>query len=206
AGLESSRWHSRRFGFRRHYRVPHAGDFMELHWGDGCQLYVTPVAADEICLVLISRDPRLRIDEALRRFPEVAARLQKAEVTSAEKGSVTATRRLRQVCRGNVALVGDASGSVDAATGEGLCLLFQQAAALADALSAGNLRAYQDAHRRTARHPEFMGRLLLLLDRYRALRHGALAAMFAQPRLFGALLSAHVGQGRALPSPFHVRP
>jgi flavin-dependent dehydrogenase len=206
AGLESSRWHNRRFGFRRHYRVARAPDFMELHWGDGCQLYLTPIAAQEICLVLVSRDPHLRIDDALACFPEVAASLQKAEATSAEKGAVTATRRLRSVCRGNVALVGDASGSVDAATGEGLCLLFQHAAALADALAAGDLRAYQSAHRRTARHPELMGRLLLLLDRYRTLRHGALTTLFAQPRLFAALLAAHVGQGRALPSPFHVRP
>jgi flavin-dependent dehydrogenase len=47
-----------------------------------------------------------------------------------------------------VALVGDASGSVDAITGEGLCLLFQQAVALAAALEAGDLALYQAEHRR----------------------------------------------------------
>jgi 2-polyprenyl-6-methoxyphenol hydroxylase-like FAD-dependent oxidoreductase len=199
AGLESSLWHGRRFGFRRHYRESRADDYMELHWGDGCQLYLTPIAAQEVCLVLISRNPRLRIDEALNRFPEVAARLEQAEPASVEKGAVTATRRLRQVWRGNVALVGDASGSVDAATGEGLCLLFRQAAALADALAEGDLRGYQAAHRHSARRPELMGRLLLVLDRYRTVRHSALAAMFAQPRIFAALLAAHVGRGPALP-------
>ena len=201
ARLESSHWHSRRFGFRRHYRVSRADHYMELHWGEGCQLYLTPIAAQEVCLVLISRNPRLRIEEALQRFPEMAARLKQAKASSAEKGSVTATRRLRQVWRGNVALVGDASGSVDAATGEGLCLLFHQAAALADALAEGDLRGYQAAHRRCARRPELMGRLLLLLDRYRTVRHGALAALFAQPRIFAALLAAHVRQGFALPIP-----
>src|SRR5271163_1633074 len=32
---------SRRFGFRRHYRVAPWTDFMELHWGRRCQVYVT---------------------------------------------------------------------------------------------------------------------------------------------------------------------
>ena len=36
--------------------------------------------------------------------------------------------------RGNVALIGDASGTVDAITGEGLCLAFSQAMVLAECL------------------------------------------------------------------------
>jgi menaquinone-9 beta-reductase len=114
-------------------------DFMEIHWGEGCQLYVTPVGGAEVCVVLISRDHRLRLDHVLPRFPLLARRLAAAGARSSERGGVSASRRLERVCRGNVALVGDASGSVDAITGEGLCLLFQQAVALADSLAAGDL-------------------------------------------------------------------
>ena len=32
-------------------------EFMEIHWGDGCQVYITPVSPEEVCVVLISRDP-----------------------------------------------------------------------------------------------------------------------------------------------------
>ena len=69
---------SLRFGFRRHYHVAPWSEFMEMHWGDGCQLYITPVSSREMCVVLISRNPRLRLDEALPQFPEVQRRLARA--------------------------------------------------------------------------------------------------------------------------------
>ena len=72
-----------------------------------------------------------------------------------------------------MALVGDASGSVDAITGEGLCLLFQQAVALAGALEAGDLRVYQAEHRRIGKRPELMADLMLMLDRRGGLRRRA---------------------------------
>lgn len=116
---------------------------MEIHWGDGCQFYVTPVAAREVCVVLISRDPHRRIDEALAHFPALHDRLAGARCTAPERGSATSTRQLRSVVRGNVALIGDASGTVDAITGAGLCLAFRQAAALAEGAAAGDLSLYR---------------------------------------------------------------
>ena len=55
-------------------------------------------------------------------WPGLKARLEKAELGSRERGAITAMHSLKWVYRGNVALVGDASGSVDAITGEGLRL------------------------------------------------------------------------------------
>ena len=63
-------------------------------------------------------------------------------------GAVSVTRKLPLVWRENLALIGEASGSVDAITGEGLTVAFQQALALAEALAAGDLQLYQAAHRR----------------------------------------------------------
>jgi flavin-dependent dehydrogenase len=194
AGLDACHHDSRRFGYRRHYRIAPWSEFMEIHWADGCQLYITPTAADELCVVLISRDPHLRLDDALPRFPEVMRRLEGAPLATPERGAVTSTRRLRRVYAGNVALLGDASGSVDAVTGEGLCLLFQQASALAGALAAGDLSLYAAEHRRIGRRPEFMANLMLLLDRRRALRRRVIRAMAAQPRLFARMLAHHVGE------------
>ena len=132
-----------RFGFRIHYRVAPWSGYMELHWGAGCQIYVTPIGPQEVCAALISRDPRLRLNDALARFPQLSARLAGAPQVTSERGAVTASRRLPRVYRGNLALIGDASGSVDAITGEGLCLSFRQALALADSLAAGDLSRYQ---------------------------------------------------------------
>ena len=195
AGLDAAHGSSRRFGFRRHYRVEPWSDFMEFHWGPACQLYITPVASDEICVALISRDPHLRLNDALRHFPEVARRVSHRERPAGEeRGAVTASRRLRSVYRGRVALVGDASGSVDAVTGEGLCLLFQQSAALAAALHAGDLSLYQAAHRRIGRRPEFMANLMLLLDQRQRLRRRVIGAMASHPPLFAGMLALHVGE------------
>jgi flavin-dependent dehydrogenase len=155
------------------------------------QAYVTPLAADETCVVLISRNPRMRLSEAWNEFPKLADRLAKAELSSVERGAVTATCRLTRVHRGNVALTGDASGSVDAVIGEGLGLSFRQATALADALEAGKLEEYQSAHRRLARRPNIMARLLILLDRFAPLRTRVLRGMAKDPDIFSRMLTVH---------------
>ena len=54
---------------------------------------------------------------------------------------------LQNVYNGNIALVGDASGSVDAITGEGLRLAFSQALVLAKSMKHGDLSEYQRKHR-----------------------------------------------------------
>jgi flavin-dependent dehydrogenase len=193
AGLDACARDSRRYGFRRHYRVAPWSDFMEIHWGEGCQIYVTPVSDTEVCVVLISSDQRQRLDHVLPCFPLLARRLAAAGAQSSERGGVSASRRLDRVWRGNVALVGDASGSVDAITGEGLCLLFQQAVALADALAV-DLSRYQAAHRRLGRRPELMANLMLLLNRSVRLRGRVLHAFAARPRLLSRMLALHVGE------------
>jgi flavin-dependent dehydrogenase len=165
---------------------------MELHWGAGCQIYVTPIGPREVCAALISRNPHLRLGEALAQFPELAARLAGAPRATTERGAVTANCTLARVYRGNVSLVGDASGSVDAITGEGLCISFQQAIALADSLASGNLARYQAAHRRLARRPTLMSNLMLTMDRRTWLRTPAFHAMAFEPRIFQALLSFHL--------------
>jgi flavin-dependent dehydrogenase len=194
AGLDACVRDTRRYGFRRHFRVAPWSDYMQIHWGRDCQMYVTPVGPREVCAVLISRNPRLRLEDALPQFPELAARLASADSATQERGGVTSSRRLEAVYRGNVALVGDASGSVDAITGEGLCLLFQHAVALADALEVGNLAGYAAEHRRIGRRPEFMADLMLTLDGRARLRERTLRAMSARPSLFAGMLAMHVGE------------
>jgi menaquinone-9 beta-reductase len=182
-----------RFGFRRHYAVVPWSDCVEIYWGSGIQIYVTPAGPREICVAALSRNPHLRVDRALANFPGLVSRLNGAAPTSSERGSISASRRLRRVFRGNAILVGDASGSVDAITGEGLRLSFEQAFALAGALCSGDLSRYQAAHRRLARRPALMANLMLSLDRWAWLRRRALHALAAEPRIFAKQLAMHVG-------------
>lgn len=193
ADLDRYRCHWTRFAFRRHYRVSPWSDCMELHWGPRCQIYVTPVAVDEICVALISRDPHLRLNAALTAFPEIVSRLRGAEPTSVERGAISVTCKLKRVYRGRVALVGDASGMVDAITGEGLCLSFRQAEVLAECFATGNLRRYQQVHSELARRPALMARLMLTLDWKTSFRQRVMRAFTSDQRLFGRMLAIHVG-------------
>jgi flavin-dependent dehydrogenase len=198
SGLESYVVERTRFAFRLHYRLKPWSDFTEIHWGERAQAYVTPVGAQEVCVVLISNDPNVRFGETLRKFPELLRRLDGGQEASAARGAATSMFHLKSVYRGTVALIGDASGSVDAITGEGLALSFRQAAALADALAGNELEGYQKAHRRLFRRPRLMGNLLLLLDRRSALRKRSLRALEAAPQLFERMLGYHLGESRPL--------
>jgi flavin-dependent dehydrogenase len=194
AGLDASRRESVRFGFRRHYKIAPWSEYVEVHWGLRGQLYVTPVGKDSVCVVAVTRDaPEDRWD-LLEDFPEIAERLRDALLMSQQRGAVTATRKLRGVARGSVALIGDASGSVDAITGEGLAISFRQALALADAVVAGDLERYADAHDEIGRLPHTMSRLMLTMDRWPSLEKRALAVFAESPWLFEGLLRVHIGE------------
>jgi flavin-dependent dehydrogenase len=98
-------------------------------------------------------------------------------------------------CR-NIALIGDASGSVDAISGDGLSLGFHQAHALAEAMMRGDLNMYESAHRRLVARPRFMADLMLTMDQRHWLRRRALPALATHADLFGGLLAMHVGAAR----------
>jgi menaquinone-9 beta-reductase len=184
-----------RFAFRRHYRVTPWTDFMELHWGRHCQVYATPVSREEVCVAMISSSPKLRLEDALGEFPELCAHLEDAEHASNERGAITVTRKLRRVYRGSSVLVGDASGGVDAITGEGLCLTFRQAALLGDCLASGDLARYQKGHRTLIRRPALMARMMLFMAKHSHLRQRTMQVFQSSPRSFAGMLAMHVGEG-----------
>jgi len=198
SGLDPASQPERRYGFRRHYRVEPWTDRVEVHWSDDCQFYVTPVGPQEVCVALLSRRANLRLADALPRFPALAKRLAQASPVSQERGATCTTVRLPRVYRGRVALVGDASGGVDAITGQGLYLAFSQALALADAFVAGDLTHYAAAHRRLTRRPAFMGRLMLVMDGRPRLRRRVMQIFADEPGLFARMLAVHVGSASAV--------
>jgi flavin-dependent dehydrogenase len=193
AGLDRGRPQETRFGFRQHFRVAPWTDFVEVHWGRHCQIVVTPVTPEEVCLVVTSRSSRIRLKEALDQFPEISEKLNGCQGVTKDLGAVTALRILRKVCRGQFALVGDASGSADSLTGEGLGLAFQQANALAEALAQDDIVRYEVAHRRINRPPEVMSRILLAIGDRAWLRRRVIDALAKEPHLFGRLLAVHDG-------------
>jgi flavin-dependent dehydrogenase len=193
ARLGKIRSESTRFGFRRHYNIAPWSEYVEVHWAPAGQVHVTPVAADSVCVVFITRNPKLAQKDFLESFPAVAAKLQGVPTMSKLRGGISANRKLRRVANQSVALIGDASGSPDAITGEGLAVSFRQAVSLANAIEQGNLERYNRAHQKIGRLPHAMSWLMLSMDRWPQMQGRALKTLSSHPDYFQQLLSVHVG-------------
>ena len=200
AGLESGQELSRRFGFRQHYRVEPWSDVVEVHWGQSGQAYVTPVGRDEVCVATVTHTPHSRVDALLDEIPWLRQKLTPGREllrTDRERGALTTTRRLRRVATHRVALIGDASGSADAITGEGMAMAFRQALLLAESLATlpqpEALARYNRLHPTILRLPQRMAQVMLMMDRWPSLRRRAIHALETEPQLFARLLGVHVG-------------
>jgi flavin-dependent dehydrogenase len=199
SGLDDIARRTQRFATRRHFRVRPWSDYMEIYWTKRAQAYVTPIGREEVCIVVMAeKQEEAGFAKVFGELPELRERLCGAELASRERGAITVMFRLKNVARENVALVGDASGGVDAITGEGLRLAFHQSLALAQAMEANDMQGYELAHRELGRRPMRMGKLLLLLGRNESLRQRSFGALAAKPRLFEDLLAIHMG--RATPA------
>ncbi len=180
---------SRRYGVRRHYRVEPWCDLVEVYWSTGCEFYVTPVSGHEMCVAALTGDPHLKFDTALARFPSLAGHLAGAPIVSDTLGGLSVYRRSRAVVRGNVALLGDASGSLDALTGAGVTLALQQALMLAGALRDGDLGLYARAYPALMRLPNRTTTMMLAINHRTWLRRLTLRALSAIPGFFSLLLA-----------------
>ncbi len=95
AGLDRYVHNTHRFAYRHHYGLAPWTDLMEIHWGEDCQIYVTPTAANEVCIALISREQNLRLEKALEPLRPSTLRLRAFQ-------SMTSRGRGRHYC-GNCA-------------------------------------------------------------------------------------------------------
>jgi 2-polyprenyl-6-methoxyphenol hydroxylase-like FAD-dependent oxidoreductase len=164
-----------RYGLRRHYRVAPWTDLVEVHWTPHAEAYVTPVSPDVVGVALLFAKPhRERLPSAgagpgatqqaapdgsrddgnfqarLSAFPALLDRSDGADPASELRGAGPMRQDVRRRVHGRVLLVGDASGYVDALTGEGLGVGLAQADALAACLAAGRPADYERAWRRAS--------------------------------------------------------
>lgn len=191
AGLAPRSGRRKRFGFCTHFQTSPWSDATEVHWGRGCQIFITPMAGQEIGVAVLSGDPGLRLDGALPQFPALAEKLRGAVQTTRELGETTGLRILPAIARGRVALIGDASGTVDAVTGHGLSLAFQQAIALVEAMRREDLSYYQQAHKTMAAVPITMSRLMMLMSHSDWIRSRTIRLFQKSPELFSRMLAIH---------------
>jgi flavin-dependent dehydrogenase len=140
----------RRYGIRQHYAVAPWGDTVEIHYARSAEIYVTPIAPDEVGIAMLGAQ-HTDFDAVIAGIPDLAARLAGATVASSRRGAGPFRQRTRARTAGRVLLVGDASGYVDAITGEGLRLGFAQAGAAISCIVSGDPARYEIEWRRITR-------------------------------------------------------
>jgi menaquinone-9 beta-reductase len=138
----------RRYGQRRHFRSDARPDAVAVHWGSFGELYVTPMPDDTVGVALLARRG-VDFAAAVAAVPAIADTL--GEPVNEVRGAGPFRQRTRARTAGRVLLVGDASGYVDAITGEGLRLGFDQARAAISAVSDGQPRQYETEWRAITR-------------------------------------------------------
>lgn len=201
-GLDRPAGGPRRFGLRQHFAVEPWSPFVEIHFADHLEAYVTPAGARRVGIAFLWEDGRIsgRIDvpALLHRFPALKARVAGAAADSTPWGAGPLERVAIARTADRLALLGDAAGYADALTGEGLSLAFTCAAALADllpaALAAGataeSLRPYEAAAARAYRPYLLLTRFMLEVARRPFLRRRLVATLRRAPWLFQRALAA----------------
>jgi len=200
SGLKKSARPAYRFARQQHFAVKPWSGYVEVYWSASSQAYVTPVGENEICIAMLGDDPHAKMSGLLLQHKELAERLRDRSISSKERGAMTGTHRLHRVTKDNVLLIGDASGTVDAITGEGMRLGFEHAIAAAEAIVSGDLFQYERKHRQIASRPSVMAHLLQVLNSKPHLREKVLRTLSGAPDLFQKLLAFHAGESTFLQS------
>ncbi len=176
----------RRYGIRRHFAVAPWSDLVEVHWTPEVEAYVTPVDAGTVGVALLG-PPRSDFDAALARIPQLAVHLDGAPAQSSTRGAGPLRQRTTRRTAGRVLLAGDASGYVDALTGEGLRVGFAQARSAVRSVVAGDPSLYERAWSRDTRDFRILTSALVAAARS-PLRGRIVPAAVASPQLFGRIV------------------
>ncbi|MFF2050772.1 NAD(P)/FAD-dependent oxidoreductase [Leifsonia sp. NPDC058194] len=176
----------RRFGVRRHYAIAPWSDLVEVHWSPLAEAYVTPVDEHTVGIAVLGRRP-LDQEAVLASLPALASRLDGAETVGSTRGAGPLLQRARSRASGRTLLAGDASGYVDALTGEGMRVGFSQARAAVAAVRAGDTEQYERAWRATTRDFRMLTSGLVIAARSR-FRSRIVPTAAARPELFGSIV------------------
>lgn len=178
-----------RYGLRQHFAVAPWTDLVEVHWSHDAEVYVTPISAKAVGVAVLGRAP-LNLRTALATVPELADRLAGAVPASELRGAGPLHQRSSRRVTGRVLLVGDAAGYVDALTGEGLRIGFQEAAAAIECIRSGRVDTYEGEWRQITRSYRTLTRTLLWYSGRPALRRTIVPSAQALPSVFGALVNS----------------
>ncbi len=186
-GLDRPVRHGRRFGLRSHAEIEPWTDHVEVHWSPRAEAYLTPVGPRLVGVALLT-GTRGSFDDLLAEFPVIRERLAGANVSKVRGAGPLRQRSSRRVA-GRVLLLGDASGYVDALTGEGIALGLAQARAAVAAVLAERPNAYEWSWRQVTWRYRLLTASLVGASRLSPVRRSIVPAAQRLPQVFGAAVN-----------------
>lgn len=207
-----------RIGLRAHLAVAALpfGPAVRILIGRRLEHYVTPVGGGELQVAVLGSRQAFADDglaaatffDRLRAHPRLGPLLDGATPLDRPLGAGPFRQPVDRVVTNGALLVGDASGYIDAITGEGIGAALRHglaagdtlAAALAAAgrkrsapLPASALEPYARAHRAIGRDADRLTELVLFLARHPRLARRAVASLARRPTLLQRLLRVQAG-------------
>ncbi|HZJ04550.1 MAG TPA: NAD(P)/FAD-dependent oxidoreductase [Nocardioidaceae bacterium] len=186
-GLEGRLTAARRYGLRCHVEMEPWTSYVEVHWSPSSEAYVTPVAPGLVGVALLTK-VREPFSRQIRAFPTLVERMS-GHASGPVRGAGPLHRKTRSRVAGRVLLVGDASGYVDALTGEGVALALAEARAAVGALAAGRPKDYERCWRQITWRYRLLTSALVTSTRVPVLRRGLVPAAGALPGVFAAAVN-----------------
>jgi len=180
---------AQRFGIRQHFGVTPWSDLVEVYWLDNSEIYVTPVGPQTVGIAVLGRSV-LNLDEAIDRVPGLSAHLHSVPRVSELRGAGPLMQRVSKRSAERVLLVGDASGYIDALTGEGLRLGFAEAQAAVNVVLSDQVVQYERDWQRVTRSYRLMTGGLLWASSRRGLRPLIVPAARLMPRVFNRIVDS----------------
>lgn len=213
-GLDQGPPKRARYAIRRHFELAPGTPMperVEVNVCDGYELYLTPATDGTVGLAALCEhatmrdgtgDKGARLDALIANAPApLRNRLAGSKPASAALACGPLRVRTKGVFAGRTILVGDASGYVDALTGEGMSLALATgelaSAAVANVLKGGSpsaaFKQYAKARAGVFRDHAWLTLGLLFLARHPFLVRRAITRLAAEPALFTRLLEVNNG-------------
>jgi len=185
----------RRYGLRQHYGIRPWSDHVEVHWAAHGEAYVTPVGDDLVGVAVLSKR-RIPLSESMTEFPHLRERLDGARVVTSVRGAGPLRQRTTRRVAGRVLLAGDASGYVDALTGEGISLGLAHARAAVAAIAADDPQSYERSWRAASRRYSLLTHGLVQVTRPAWTRRLLVPAAATLPPVFRSAVNELARPGR----------
>ena len=179
---------AQRYGLRQHFTIAPWSNFVEVCWLPDAELYITPVDNQTVGIAILGTET-MDFWTIIAQYPQLEARLRSVDPASKLRGAGPLRQRARARTLGRTLLVGDAAGYVDALTGEGMRIGFEEGKAAVDSVLTNNLHTYESEWRKITRSYRILAGGLLWASTNRIIRPMIVPTAKTLPSVFSRIVN-----------------